>query len=63
MSSYCGAKTRAGWPCKQKGIYNNNRCKWHGGLSTGPITEAGKKQSRINGAKGGRPRINFDADS
>lgn len=52
----CGAKTKAGTPCKQKGIFENGRCKWHGGQSTGPITEAGKEQARINGRKGGRPR-------
>ena len=52
----CGAKTRAGTPCKQKAIYWNGRCKFHGGLATGPTTEAGKEQSRINGRKGGRPR-------
>lgn len=52
----CGAKTKAGTPCKLKSIYDNGRCKWHGGLSTGPKTEAGKEQSRINGRKGGRPK-------
>lgn len=52
----CGAVTRAGTPCKQKAIYWNGRCKFHGGLSTGPTTEAGKEQCRINGRKGGRPR-------
>lgn len=52
----CGAKTRAGKPCKQKTIYSNGRCKFHGGLATGPTTEAGKEQCRINGLKGGRPR-------
>lgn len=52
----CGAKTRAGTPCKQKAIYTNGRCKFHGGLATGPTTEAGKAQARINGKKGGRPR-------
>jgi hypothetical protein len=52
----CGARTRAGTPCKQKAIYGNGRCKFHGGLATGPTTEAGKEQCRINGRKGGRPR-------
>jgi len=45
----CGAKTRAGVPCKQKAIYINGRCRWHGGLSTGPKTEEGKKRSAMNG--------------
>lgn len=52
----CGARTRAGSPCKLKSIYWNGRCKFHGGLSTGPKTDAGKEQARINGRKGGRPR-------
>lgn len=52
----CGAKTRAGTPCKQKAVYRNGRCKFHGGLATGPKTEAGRAQSRINGLRGGRPR-------
>ncbi|MER2515251.1 MAG: HGGxSTG domain-containing protein [Candidatus Accumulibacter phosphatis] len=52
----CGAKTRAGTPCKITTLYFGGRCKWHGGMSTGPKTEAGKEQSRINGRKGGRPK-------
>jgi len=52
----CGAKTRAGTPCKITTLYFGGRCKWHGGLSTGPKSEAGKEQSRINGRKGGRPK-------
>ncbi len=47
----CGAKTRAGTPCRQKGIYRNGRCKLHGGLSTGPITQEGKKKSSQNWKK------------
>ena len=39
----CGAKTRAGSPCKQRTIYSSGRCKFHGGLSTGPKTDEGKK--------------------
>lgn len=52
----CGARTRAGTPCKITTLYFGGRCKWHGGCSTGPKTEAGKEQSRINGRKGGRPK-------
>jgi len=48
----CGARTRAGTPCKITALYFSGRCKWHGGLSTGPKTEAGKEQSRLNGRKG-----------
>ncbi|MDD5581197.1 MAG: HGGxSTG domain-containing protein [Methylobacter sp.] len=45
----CGAKTRAGTPCKLTSIYTNGRCKWHGGCSTGPSTSEGKKRSVLNG--------------
>lgn len=45
----CGARTRSGTPCKQKAIYINGRCKFHGGLSTGPKTEDGKRRSALNG--------------
>ena len=45
----CGAKTRAGSPCKQKAIYTNGRCKWHGGCSSGPKSTEGKKRSAMNG--------------
>lgn len=47
----CGARTRAGTPCKQRGLYSNGRCKLHGGLSTGPRTEAGKASSARNGCQ------------
>lgn len=45
----CGARTRAGTPCKRKDLYGNFRCRLHGGLSTGPITKAGKRRSAQNG--------------
>ena len=32
----CGARTRAGTPCKRKDLYRSGRCALHGGLSTGP---------------------------
>lgn len=32
----CGAKTRAGTPCKRRDLYISGRCRLHGGLSTGP---------------------------
>lgn len=47
----CKAATRAGTPCKQKAIYHNGRCKFHGGLSTGPKTPEGKIKSALNGFK------------
>lgn len=47
----CGARTRAGTPCKQKGIFLSGRCKFHGGMSTGPRTKKGKKKSSLNWKK------------
>ena len=47
----CGAKTRAGTPCKLTSLYTNGRCKFHGGLSTGPRTPEGKRRSAMNGFK------------
>ena len=52
----CGAATRVGAPCKMRSLWFNGRCKFHGGLSTGPKTEQGRRQSALNGRKGGRPR-------
>lgn len=47
----CGAKTRKELPCKQTNIYQNGRCKYHGGASTGPRTKKGKKRSARNGLR------------
>jgi len=51
----CGARTRVGTSCRKLGLWPNGRCKFHGGLSTGPRTEQGRRQSALNGRKGGRP--------
>lgn len=45
----CGAKTRAGETCQKKVIPGMTKCRYHGGLSTGPKTEAGK--ARISAAQ------------
>ena len=37
----CGAKTRAGGTCMVRVEFGKARCRFHGGLSTGPKTEAG----------------------
>lgn len=47
----CGARTRAGTPCKRRDIYINGRCKLHGGMSTGPRIAEGKARSSRNGFK------------
>src|SRR5262249_60479075 len=41
----CGACTRAGAACRQPAM-RNGRCRFHGGKSTGPRTEAGLARSR-----------------
>lgn len=38
----CGARTRNGTPCTCKPLPFKRRCKFHGGLSTGPKTQAGR---------------------
>jgi hypothetical protein len=44
MKGKCGAYARStGKPC-QAGALRNGRCRNHGGLSTGPRTEAGRKR-------------------
>lgn len=44
----CGAKSRKGQPCKRTDLMLNGRCKFHGGLSTGPKTMEGQHQARAN---------------
>ena len=38
----CGAKTRVGGACQNPAIGDRDRCKLHGGRSTGPKTAEGK---------------------
>ena len=40
----CGAMTRKGLPCRNKSEPGRLRCKFHGGLSTGPKTAEGLKR-------------------
>lgn len=48
----CGAKgKRTGKPCPLTGIHENGRCRWHGGMSTGPTSEQGKARSATNGLR------------
>jgi hypothetical protein len=37
----CCAKTRAGAPCFMRVVPGKRRCRFHGGMSTGPKTKAG----------------------
>src|SRR5262245_58234088 len=47
-SKPCGARTRAGLPCRRKGLGKGGRCPNHGGKSTGPRTPEGR--ARISAA-------------
>lgn len=47
----CGARTRSGAPCQAAGIGRGNRCKNHGGMSTGARTPEGKAKVREVGRK------------
>ncbi len=48
----CGAKgKRTGRPCPLTCIYANGRCRFHGGLSTGPKTPEGREKASRNGQK------------
>jgi hypothetical protein len=47
----CGARCRDGSPCQAPTVWNkgldrpvNGRCRMHGGLSTGPNTEEGRRR-------------------
>ena len=42
--SLCGATTRDGTACVARVVENMDRCKHHGGLSTGPLTPAGREK-------------------
>ena len=50
----CLAKTRRGTLCQNPAIGGRNRCKLHGGRSTGPRTEEGKARSIEAHTKPGR---------
>ncbi len=43
----CGAHSKStGEPCKRPGNGRGGRCRYHGGLSSGPKTAAGKVKAR-----------------
>jgi hypothetical protein len=45
----CGARRRRdGLPCEALSVPGKRRCKWHGGMSTGPHTEHGRANSIAN---------------
>ena len=50
----CLAKTRRGTLCQNPAIGGRNRCKLHGGRSTGPRTAEGKARAMAAHTKHGR---------
>ena len=50
----CLAKTRQGTPCQNPVVADRNRCRMHGGKSTGPRTAEGKARSIAAHTKHGR---------
>ena len=52
----CGAKTRSGVPCAKFPKEGKRRCRLHGGLSTGPKTDAGREAISAANTKHGRYR-------
>lgn len=55
MVKLCGAESRRNnhKPCRQPAM-KNGRCRMHGGKSTGPKTEEGKKKAAAANLKHGR---------
>ncbi|MEK6216193.1 MAG: hypothetical protein N2B03_03125, partial [Boseongicola sp.] len=43
-SRKCGATTRKVTPCQMKPVTRSQRCRLHGGLSTGPRTPEGRER-------------------
>ena len=50
----CLAKTRRGTPCQNPVVTDRNRCRMHGGKSTGPRTPEGKARVAAAHTKHGR---------
>jgi hypothetical protein len=52
---FCGAKSKQNnnKPCMQPSIKNKQRCRLHGGKSTGPKTVEGREKSRQANLKHG----------
>ena len=50
----CLAKTRQGTPCQNPVVTDRNRCRMHGGRSTGPRTPEGKARAIAAHTKHGR---------
>jgi len=54
LGQRCLAKTRKGTPCQNPAVKDKNRCRMHGGKSTGPRTAEGKARVVAANTKHGR---------
>ena len=59
----CGAKTRSGTPCKNPAIAGKQRCRLHGGRSTGARTPEGRAKLRALHLKHGRSTTEAKAEA
>ena len=59
----CGAKTRAGTPCKNPAATGQARCRLHGGRSTGAKTPEGLAKLRALHLKHGRSMTEAKAEA
>ena len=50
----CNATTRKGKPCQAEGSGKGGRCRFHGGMSTGPKSPEGKARSLAAAREGYR---------
>jgi hypothetical protein len=46
LAPRCGAKTRKGTSCLSPAVRGKRRCRMHGGVSTGPLTQKGLARSK-----------------
>ncbi len=61
LAQRCGARTRAGCPCRAPAIRSKLRCRMHGGRSTGPRTPEGIARIRAARTIHGRYGAEFRA--
>ena len=56
IETRCNAKTRKGTPCRARGLGKGRRCRFHGGMSTGPKKTPEGKARSLAAAKAGFQR-------
>ena len=60
----CEARTRAGGKCAAPVVAGRNRCRLHGGLSTGPTSPAGRQAVAESNRRraGARQKVNISTN-